>query len=73
MSTRYGVWMWLILFGALCAAAQGGDKPSSAEEFVGTWNGTWDGAGTGGFELTLEKNEDGTLGGRISATGEPAD
>ena len=72
MRTRYGVWLWVVVFGAVCAAVQTGDKPSSGEEFLGTWIGTWDGAGTGGFELTLEQTKDGALGGRVSVTGEPA-
>jgi hypothetical protein len=73
MRIRYGIWVWLVVFSALCAAAQGGgDKAAAGEQFLGTWMGTWDGAGTGGFELTLEKNKDGALGGRVSVTGEPA-
>ena len=73
MRIRYGIWLWLILFGALCTATQsGGDRSAPGEQFLGTWTGTWDGAGTGGFELTLEKNKDGALGGRVSVTGEPA-
>ena len=72
MRTRYGIWLWVVVFGAVCAAVQTGGKSSSGEEFLGTWIGTWDGAGTGGFELTLEKTKDGALGGRVSVTGEPA-
>ena len=56
----------------MCAAAQGGvEKAAPGEQFIGEWAGTWDGAGTGGFELTLEKNKDGALGGRASVSGEP--
>ena len=73
MRTRCGIWLWVVVFGAVCAAVQTGDKPSSGEGFLGTWTGTWDGAGTGGFELTLEKIKDGALGGRVSVLGEPAD
>lgn len=55
-----------ILIGTVvCFSAQ---EPSS---FVGTWTGSWDGAGTGGFELTLEKGKEGALTGRVSITGEP--
>ena len=35
---------------------------SSAEQYAGTWSGTWDGAGSGDFELTLEKKGDGVAG-----------
>jgi hypothetical protein len=44
---------------------------AQAKDPVGTYTGTWDGAGAGGnFELMLEK-KDGTLGGSVSVTGEP--
>ena len=55
MRNRCVVWLWLIIFGAICSAAQPGTQGSASEQFLGTWSGTWDGAGTGGFELTLEK------------------
>jgi hypothetical protein len=46
-------------------------EASSNEEYVGVWSGTWEGAGSGGFELTIEKGKDGSLAGRVSVTGEP--
>jgi hypothetical protein len=49
----------------------GTQTAAPGEQFIGTWTGTWDGAGTGGFELTLEKDKDGALAGRVSITGEP--
>ena len=71
MRLKAGIWIWFIAFGVLCAAAgQGGDAPR-AEQFVGTWTGTWDGAGSGGFELILEKWKDTMLTGRVSVTGDP--
>jgi hypothetical protein len=67
---RCCVWLWLIVCGAIASAAQRPPEGSSAEPFVGTWTGTWEGAGsTGGFELTLEKGKDGPLTGRVSVTG----
>jgi hypothetical protein len=66
------IWLSLVLVGAIASAAQGpGGKATAGEQFVGTWTGTWDGAGTGGFELTLDKGKDGALAGRVSVTGEP--
>jgi hypothetical protein len=64
--------LWLplslvVLFGVIAAAQQRGIP---GEEFVGVWSGTWDGAGSGGFELTLERMND-TLTGKVSVTGEP--
>jgi hypothetical protein len=61
------VWICLVMFGALSSAEQRG----GSEQFVGTWAGTWDGAGSGGFELTLEKADGGATAGRVSVTGEP--
>jgi len=69
-----GVWLCLVLFAAIGKAEQkGADSPPPGEQFVGTWSGTWDSAGTGsgGFELTLEKATDGSIGGKVSVTGEP--
>ena len=72
MRKRSCIWLWVFVFGAMCAAAQrGGEGPSSGEQFLGTWRGTWAGAGTGGFELTLEKGQDNAVTGRVSVTGEP--
>ena len=73
MRHRCCVWLWLVIFGAVCSAAQrGAEGSSSGEQFVGTWTGTWDAGGSGGgFELTVEKGKDGVVGGRVSVTGEP--
>jgi hypothetical protein len=69
---RWCVWLWVFIFGALCSAAQRGREGSSGEQqFLGTWTGTWDGAGSGGFELTLEQGKDGATIGKVSVTGEP--
>jgi hypothetical protein len=63
--------LWLLIFGAVCSAAQKEAEKSPGEQFLGTWSGSWDGAGSGGFELTLEKGSDGAVGGKVSVTGEP--
>jgi hypothetical protein len=70
---RCCVWVWVVILGAVCSAAQrGAEGASSGEPFVGTWTGTWDAGGSGGgFELTVEKGKDGVIGGRVSVTGEP--
>lgn len=59
MRQLFCIWVSLTMVGAV------------QQEFVGTWTGTWDGAGTGGFELTREKGNDSGLTGRVSVTGEP--
>jgi hypothetical protein len=69
-----GVWLCLALFAAVGNAGQkGAESAPPGEQFVGTWSGTWDsaGSGSGGFELTLEKAKDGSVGGKVSVTGEP--
>lgn len=72
MKSRCLVWLWMIILAVTCSAAQRGAEGSKpGEQFLGTWVGTWDGSGTGGFELTLEKDKDGAVGGRVSVTGEP--
>jgi hypothetical protein len=58
----------MLVFGIVgFARAQNG----GARDHYGTCSGTWDGAGTGGFELILEKGDGGALAGRVSVTGEP--
>jgi len=73
MRVKACIGVWLVVLGALCSAAhRGGGSQAGAEQYLGTWAGTWEGAGTGGFELTLEKADGGALIGRVSVTGEPA-
>ena len=73
MRNRRCVWLWVVILAAVCSSAQrGGDGAAAAEPFLGTWAGTWDGAGSsGGLELILEKDKDGAVGGKVSVTGEP--
>ena len=39
---------------------------SDFSAFVGTYGGTWEGGGTGRFDLTIEKGSDGKLAGGVS-------
>ena len=72
MRNRWSVWLWVFILGAVCSAAQRGSEGTPSQDpFLGTWTGTWDGAGTGGFELTVEKDANGAVTGRVSVTGEP--
>jgi hypothetical protein len=43
-------------------------QSTSGEQYVGTYSGTWDGAGTGNFELTLEKVKEGGVAGKVAVT-----
>jgi hypothetical protein len=72
MRAKLCIGLFVLTVGAMSSAAQRGPEgPSTAEQFLGTWSGTWDGAGSGGFELTLEKTKDGALAGKVAVTGEP--
>ena len=78
MRKRSRVCVWLMMVSAclpvsaLDAAAHGPqERVAPGEQFVGVWSGTWEGAGSGTFELTLEKDGTGTIGGRVAVTGEP--
>ena len=72
MAVKAWICICLVASCALGSAAQrGGDTTAAGEEFAGVWTGTWDGAGSGGFELILEKPKDAPLTGRVSVTGEP--
>jgi len=41
--------------------------------FVGTWNGSWEGGGTGRFDLTIERGSDGQPAGGVSVGTEQGD
>ena len=70
MLQRWTLYSWLLLSAATGLAA---DQASSADPYLGTWIGSWEmpGAGSGSFELTLEKDTDGTVIGRVAVTGDP--
>ena len=74
MRSRVVIGVWLVVFIAWSssAAQRGADGPAGDEGRLGTWAGTWDGAGTGGFELVLERSAEGVIVGRVAVTGEPA-
>jgi hypothetical protein len=70
---RRCVWLWLIIFGAVCSAAQRGtEKSRDGGEFAGTWTGTWqdDGSNSGEFDMMLQKVKGGGVGGRVSVRGD---
>ena len=65
--------VWVFILGVIGAAAPYGQGAVGSDQFLGTWSGTWDGAGSsGGFELTIERSKDGALAGKVSVTGEPS-
>ncbi len=74
---RKTTWIWCVLFVfsavGLTTAQRGSEGTPKPEQFVGTWSGSWEGAGSGGgFEVTLEPGKDGSaITGKVSVTGEP--
>jgi hypothetical protein len=62
---------WLAAALALLGAVAVAQTDSAA--FVGTWNGTWEGGGTGRFDLTIERNGDGQPAGGVSVGTEQGD
>ena len=46
----------------LMPVAQSADN----DQYVGTWSGTWEGGGTGRFDLTIERDASGALSGGVS-------
>jgi hypothetical protein len=69
-----GIWLVAMAIGAICPVVRAtGQESSAGERFAGVWSGSWEGGGaSGGFELTLEKGTEGTVGGRVAVSGEPA-
>ena len=56
-------WMVLALVFVLWQASGG-------EQYAGMWTGTYDGTGTGTFEMTLDKGKDGAMTGRVTVNGD---
>ena len=52
------------------AAPADARQASSGEQYAGMWTGTYDGSGTGQFEMTLDKGQDGTMTGKVSVSTE---
>jgi hypothetical protein len=73
MTVRNAARVCLLLL-ALGASHTSAQQSSAGEQFLGTWAGTWElpGAGSGGFELTLEKGKEGAVTGKVAVTGDPA-
>jgi hypothetical protein len=55
---------WCVASPAPAAAGQA----AGGEQYSGMWSGTYDGSGTGPFEMTLGKNQDGAIPGKVNVT-----
>ena len=63
MRTRSYIWVLVLVFVPISSAQRRADGAPAAQDYLGMWTGSWEGAGgTGGFEITLEKGEAGLAG-----------
>src|SRR5262245_59646325 len=49
-----------------CLAGLAQEQTAGEKNLVGAWAGSWDGGSSGTFEMTITKDADGKLGGRIT-------
>jgi hypothetical protein len=65
----------LLMCASLWAAVQlGVAAAAEGDQYLGTWKGTWDGAGAGGrFDLTFARGSDGRLAASVSVGTEMGD
>jgi hypothetical protein len=56
-----------LLVGVWAGLHRGNAEAADGEQYVGTWKGTWEGAGAGGrFDLTFARGSDGKLAASVS-------
>jgi hypothetical protein len=51
---------------AVFATQKAAASPDEGSAFIGTWQGTWSGDGSGKFDMTISKGSGGKLSGNIS-------
>ena len=70
MHVRSCVWVLATFFCVALAGTAARTEQQSGADYAGQWTGTWDGSGSGNFELTLEKAKDGGTAGKVAVTTE---
>jgi hypothetical protein len=66
-------WMWLVVLAlvvpgtGLPARGEARQAPNG-DQYAGMWSGTYDGSGTGQFEMMLDKGKDGAMTGKVNVT-----
>ncbi len=69
MRTRRMVAVLMLAVSWMASAALTDARQSSnGDQYAGMWTGTYDGSGTGQFEMTLDKGQDGTMTGKVNVT-----
>ena len=66
MSARSILTMLLVVSCAVGLASRSEAQAATTDQYVGTWAGTYDGAGSGTMELMLDK-KDGAVAGKVAA------
>src|SRR5438105_1629458 len=62
-------WLLVLVFFGVCAGVRSeGRQSKNGEQYAGKYSGTWDGSGSGSFELILEKSKDGGVTGKVAVT-----
>jgi hypothetical protein len=60
----------LLVCSIASAASVDARQAAGADQYAGMWSGTYDGGGTGQFEMTLVKAQDGAMTGKVDVTTE---
>ena len=60
----------LLVCAIASAVSMNARQAANAGQYAGMWSGTYDGAGTGQFEMTLVKAQDGAMTGKVDVTTE---
>jgi hypothetical protein len=75
MRTRkFAVVAFFVLTSVWAALQVGVASAADGDQYVGTWKGTWEGAGAGGrFDLTFARGSDGKLAASVSVGSDTGD
>lgn len=68
-----GIAMALLVCSAWLGLQTQAAKPAEGEQYVGSWTGSWEGGGSGKFDLTIERGADGMLTGGVAVGTEQGD
>lgn len=58
----------MMLIGGAAGQARSGAPQAGAPDYLGVWAGSWDGPSSGEFDLTLGRDTEGKLQGKIAVT-----
>jgi hypothetical protein len=67
MRSKKSAVIFLVFAGIWAAVQLGAASAAEGDQYIGTWKGTWEGAGAGGrFDLTFARGSDGKLAASVS-------